>query len=308
MDIAHLKYVVEVARTGSITQAASNLGMNQPNLSKTIKALEREMGIIIFRRTSKGVFQTTEGEAFVTAAQEILNRVEALEDRYKAPEEARRTFGISVPRASYISYAFAQFVAEVAHTPSLRFDFCETSSIQAIQNVSSQRHRLGIIRFSLEHKRYYDKLLRDSDICGESLLEFKYRVVLSENNPIADKPLLIPEDLTGMIEVIQGDLEAPVSMAEALSKQVAAGRNTKTIGIYERGSQLELLSLVPGTYMWAWAIPEKIRKRYQLVEKEIDMPLPTYCDLLIQPERHSMSDTECRFLKHLYLNRDISQR
>ena len=58
MNTQHLKYVVEVERTGSITQAADNLYMAQPNLSKAIKELEDTLGISIFRRTSKGVVPT----------------------------------------------------------------------------------------------------------------------------------------------------------------------------------------------------------------------------------------------------------
>ena len=52
MNTQHLKYAVEVERTGSITQAADNLYMAQPNLSKAIKELEDTLGISIFRRTS----------------------------------------------------------------------------------------------------------------------------------------------------------------------------------------------------------------------------------------------------------------
>ena len=58
MNTQHLKYAVEVERTGSITQAADNLYMAQPNLSKAIKELEDTLGISIFRRTSKGVVPT----------------------------------------------------------------------------------------------------------------------------------------------------------------------------------------------------------------------------------------------------------
>lgn len=53
MNLQHLKYVVEVEKTGSITQAAQNLYMGQPNLSKAIRELEKNLGIVLFKRTSK---------------------------------------------------------------------------------------------------------------------------------------------------------------------------------------------------------------------------------------------------------------
>ena len=50
MNLSHLKYVLEVGKTNSITRAAHNLYMGQPNLSKAIKELENEIGITIFKR------------------------------------------------------------------------------------------------------------------------------------------------------------------------------------------------------------------------------------------------------------------
>ena len=55
MNILHLKYAVEVAKTRSISKAAENLYMGQPNLSRAIKELEESLGITIFRRTTKGI-------------------------------------------------------------------------------------------------------------------------------------------------------------------------------------------------------------------------------------------------------------
>ncbi|MFR5121178.1 MAG: LysR family transcriptional regulator [Ruminococcus sp.] len=54
MNLTHLRYMVEVERLGSITKAASALYMGQPNLSKAIKEMEREVGIPIFKKKCKG--------------------------------------------------------------------------------------------------------------------------------------------------------------------------------------------------------------------------------------------------------------
>ena len=55
MNTLHFKYAVEVERCGSITQAAENLYMAQPNLSKSIKELEDTLGFQIFARTARGM-------------------------------------------------------------------------------------------------------------------------------------------------------------------------------------------------------------------------------------------------------------
>ena len=59
LNTLHFKYAIEVERTGSITQAAENLFMGQPNLSKAIMELEETLGFQIFQRTPKGVISLT---------------------------------------------------------------------------------------------------------------------------------------------------------------------------------------------------------------------------------------------------------
>ena len=62
MNLQQLKYAVEIARVGSISKAAKNLYMGQPNLSKSIKELEAELGQTLFSRTARGVQPTRAGE------------------------------------------------------------------------------------------------------------------------------------------------------------------------------------------------------------------------------------------------------
>ena len=53
-----MKYAVEVAKTGSLNKAAEKLFMAPPNLSRSIKELESDLGITIFERSQKGVTLT----------------------------------------------------------------------------------------------------------------------------------------------------------------------------------------------------------------------------------------------------------
>lgn len=87
MNLLHLKYVIEVAKAGSISKAASNLYMNQPHLSKTIKDLEENMQIIIFERTSKGVIPTKKGAEFIERAKSIIMQVEEMEAMYQGYDD-----------------------------------------------------------------------------------------------------------------------------------------------------------------------------------------------------------------------------
>ena len=75
MTLQQLKYVVTVAETGTITEAAGKLYISQPSLTNAIHELEREMQIVIFNRTNKGISLSKEGDIFLGYARQCLSRL-----------------------------------------------------------------------------------------------------------------------------------------------------------------------------------------------------------------------------------------
>lgn len=65
MTLQQLKYVITVANTGTITEAANRLFISQPSLTNAIHELEKEMNITIFNRTNRGISISKEGEDFL---------------------------------------------------------------------------------------------------------------------------------------------------------------------------------------------------------------------------------------------------
>lgn len=80
MTLQQLKYVVTVARTGSMSEASKELFISQPGLTTSIRELETEMGIKIFTRTNKGVVTSNEGERFLGMHDRFLNRQACLRE------------------------------------------------------------------------------------------------------------------------------------------------------------------------------------------------------------------------------------
>ena len=68
MNTQHLQYIIEIERTRSISQAAENLFLGQPNLSRILRDMEESAGFAIFERTSKGVRPTERGALFLQHA------------------------------------------------------------------------------------------------------------------------------------------------------------------------------------------------------------------------------------------------
>ena len=105
MNILHVKYAVEVAKHGSLSKASEILLVAQPNISRSIKELEADLGITIFTRSAKGMVLTPEGEEFIGYAKSILKQIDEVDMLYKHGAPKKQKFSISVPRACYISEA-----------------------------------------------------------------------------------------------------------------------------------------------------------------------------------------------------------
>ncbi len=185
MNTQHLKYAVEVERTGSITQAADNLCMAQPNLSKAIKELEETLGITIFKRTSKGMIPTERGAEFLVYAKNILAQISEMESLYRRDDGVKQHFNIVIPRGSYISTAITRFVAELDPALEIDVDIKETNSIQAISDVACGDYNLGIIRYQVSHERYFLDFLQSKDLAFDPIWEFEYLAWCPRSHPLA---------------------------------------------------------------------------------------------------------------------------
>ena len=168
MNLQQLRYAVEVAKTGSITAAAKNLYMGQPNLSKNIRELEAELGITLFERTARGVAPTKNGEDFLGYARSIIAQMESLETMFGPHTETGTQLSVCAPRASYVAQAFSRYLGAEGRAP-LQVQYRETSAAAVISDVASGTANLGVVRWQAEHAATLDNLLRENALSGEVL-------------------------------------------------------------------------------------------------------------------------------------------
>jgi len=297
MNTLHLKYIVEVAKTGSITLAAENLYMNQPNLSKAIKEFEASIGINIFKRTSKGFVPTKKGEEFLGYAKNILNQVEEMESLYKADIKNKILFRISVPRASYISHAFTQYIEQLDETKDWDMSFKETNSMQTIQDVVEGECHMGIIRYQKNYESYFLNFLKDKRLQYQDIWEYEYLALMSTNNPLASSDTISYKELNKCIEIVHGDIMVPhLSLVELKNNEKHKKRR---VYVYERGSQFDLLCQIPTSYMWVSPLPQQLLNRYGLIQRNCTIADEIFKDILIYPKGYQLSKIDNAFIQEV---------
>jgi DNA-binding transcriptional LysR family regulator len=298
LNIEHLRYVLEVDRAGSISQAACNLYMGQPNLSKAIKELEQTLNIVIFRRTSMGTETTSKGREFLRRAKSILRQYEELEALGREEKRDVQSLRVSVPRASYVADAFTTFLTHLEDGKALDMDFCETNALLAIKHVAEDYSDFGVIRCKTEYRNYFTNMLEENELLWRPLLEFHYLLLLSRDHPLAGKESIDAAELGSYTEIIHGDTAIPRMPQNMAETETGRTRGDRKIHVYGRGSQLDILARVPGAYMWASPMPEDLLRRNGLTQKRCGQG-PDFSDVLIYQAGHNFGSLEKMFLSQL---------
>ena len=298
MNLLHMKYAVEVARLGSLGKASETLLIATPNISRSIKELEADLGITIFERTSKGMELTPEGQEFIGYAKTILGQIEQVENFYKKGTAKKQEFSISVPRACYISEAFAQFSKSLT-TDAAEIFYKETNSQRTIRNMQEHDYKLGIIRYAENYDRYFKTMLEEKGFQYELVTEFTYSLLMSADNPLAKKDNITFDDLKDYVEIAHADPYVPSMPISKVVKEELPDNINRRIFIFERASQFDLLSINPETFMWVSPAPQRILERYNLVQKKCEDNKRIYKDVLIYKNGYKLTKLDREFITAL---------
>ncbi|GLC81449.1 LysR family transcriptional regulator [Lacrimispora brassicae] len=303
MNTVLLQYALEVEKTGSITQAAANLYMDQPNLSKAIKTLEESLGAPIFKRTSKGVVPTARGRIFLEHARHVLVQIEQMEHLYKPDLVKGVEFSLSMPRASYLSLAFSRFIRNLGQEEGMNVWLRETNSADTLKDVETGEYNLGIIRYQSSSEGHHVQAVSAKGLLLEPVFQYTLRLLMSADHPLAGKEEITAEDLMPYIEIAHGD--GTVDRREGSEKKGRLLEPARRVYVFERGSQFNLLWEDPRTYMWVSPMPEEILTRSHLVERQCKKRTGMFRDALIYRKGYSFTAWDKEFLKELETVKNI---
>lgn len=165
MDIRALRYFAAVAETGHMTRAAEQLGIQQPPLSLQIKALERELGVLLFRRHPRGVALTDAGRLFQAEALRMLQDMDAMKQRMTrvAKGQAGRLavgFTSSAAAHRFMPDALREFRRAY---PDVELQLREDNAAELTEALAAGRLHCGLLRVPVARPEglLFETLLRE---------------------------------------------------------------------------------------------------------------------------------------------------
>lgn len=265
MTIQQLKYIITVAETGSITEAAKKLYISQPSLSNAIKDIEKETKLTVFHRSRQGIALTKEGLEFLGYARSVVQQMELLENLFVSNEPAKLRFGVSTQHYTFTSNAFVEMVERFGQE---RYEFIlnETQTIQIMEDVKNRFSDLGILFISNGNKAIIRKELEDRRLQFFELFTAKPHVFLSADHPLAERKSVTLSQLRDYprLNFIQGSYESSY-FSEELFSDVESDR---IIRVSDRGA---IVNLMIG--MNAYTISSGIFPRYLQGDAIVSVPL-----------------------------------
>lgn len=194
MTLQQLRYAVTVAEKGTMTEAATELYISQPSLTKSVRELEKEMGIIIFERTNKGIAVSHDGEQFLAYARQVIEQANLLEEKYINKSGGKQQFCVSTQHYSFAVNAFVDLIQQYG-TTEYDFSLRETQTYEIIEDVSSMKSEIGIIYINDFNEKILRKIMKIKELAFTELFVAKPHVFISNRHPLANRSFVTMEEL-----------------------------------------------------------------------------------------------------------------
>ncbi|MCR4934810.1 MAG: LysR family transcriptional regulator [Lachnospiraceae bacterium] len=195
MNINQIRYVLEVAASQSMREAASKLFVSQPALSASIKELEEELEIVIFERTNKGISLTDAGREFMEYAKKVIGQYEILEDRYLSRNADKERFSVSTQHYNFAIKAFTE-VIKGANCEKYVFSIHETKTRDVLEDVRSLKSEVGIVSFSGANESVLKKLFKEYQLEFTPLMRRETYIYVWKDHKFAKRKEISIEELS----------------------------------------------------------------------------------------------------------------
>ena len=224
-------------------------------LTASLRELEEELGLTIFRRTNRGAVLTPEGEEFLGYARQVLAQMDLMEEKYLGAAPVKHQFCVSTQHYSFAVEAFVELLREYGG-PEYDFRIRETQTYELIEDVALLRSEVGVLYLNKDNETVLRKVIREHDLQFTPLFTAKPHVFVSASSPLAAKPAVTLDDLAPYprLSYEQGEHNAFYFSEEILSTR----DSKKDILVSDRATLFNLLIGLNGYTICSGVISESL--------------------------------------------------
>ena len=229
--------VIEIDRCGSISHAAANMYMSQPNLSAQVRTLEDTLGYRIFERSNSGVRATAQGRMFLDSARINVNELENIKNVPSRFSSDQSNLSISCVFSVVILNHFLSFRSEFPGNQANDL-FKETGLRRCIEDIASRQYRLGFV-YEFHHEGSDLEELAKRYLLDFHLLapNIPILAIMSKDHPLS-KRSSIPLEVLATTPLVAFEYLKDDNWLEAMG----LSNPHEVLYISDRGGMLEIIT------------------------------------------------------------------
>ena len=255
MQTQQLRYFVAAADSGSFRAASQELFVAQSSISIAVKDLEQELGVILFRRTSRGIEITPEGAEALERARAVIEQLDAMESLFtKAGKVSGPHFAVSSQHYSLVVDAFGDF-AQAHAGEAWEIALRESYTNEIIRDVQEGRSDLGVVYLSNYNDRAIRRALTAAGLSFASLYVARPHAIVRAAHPLASRTSIAISDLAGFPRIQQEQgIESSSYFAE---EPIASAPSRGRLVVSDNGTLSRMLELSDAYALGTGAFPGK---------------------------------------------------
>ena len=247
MNLVQLKYFHTVCQFQTVSEASEYLYISQPSLSASIKELEKEFGVLLFRRHHRGMVLTEEGEVLYNLSKDILEKCEQVENVMKDLGSKRKKLRIGIPPmigSLIIPNVFRDFVLNNPDIEIKPFEYGRQELVKKLEeglldmvilpHVKPLQSRFSFMEIAKleiacctakQNQEYKDKVVSPNDLKNKSIVLFENSFFQTEEvkkwfakDGVEPNVILQTEQLSTMLSMIANDISLGFMFRKTIEK------------------------------------------------------------------------------------------
>ena len=190
MEIRTLRYFLAVAREENMTRAAEQLHVTQPTLSKTLRALEDELGKKLFTRRSFSIRLTDEGVLLRNRAEDLVSMADKITQEFVTLDDITGGDIYLGLAESYQIRLLARAIREFRRQyPELHYHITSGDTEQVTEKLDKGLLDFSVLAEMPDTAKYDYLVFPSADVWG---------LVFPKDDPLSEKKVITVDDLAGL--------------------------------------------------------------------------------------------------------------